>query len=75
MTTQIIVRSGFFRTLRMPLRRVRDWLHERRIAQLRERLIVAQEGERVEAWIALRMAINGRSRGQIDRMERRRGLV
>lgn len=61
--------------MRLLKQRIKDWMHERRIAQLRKRLIEAREGERAAAWVALRMAIICRSPDQVSRLERDRGLV
>jgi hypothetical protein len=58
--------------------RVQDWLRERRIKALVERAKLAfQHGHRDQArevWNQAVAEINARSPGQVERMERARGL-
>ncbi len=55
--------------------RIKDWMHERRIAQLHRQLLAVSPRIRPAVWAVLRDAILRRSQRQVARMERDRGLV
>ena len=56
--------------------RFRDWLRERRIARLGRQMREAQTTiEYTRRFVELRDAIGQRSAGQVQRMERARGLI
>ncbi len=55
--------------------RLRDWLLERRIARLGQQMRAAKNTrEYTRLFCELRDAINQRSAGQVERIERARGL-
>lgn len=57
------------------LARLRDYLHERRIARLQRQLLSVSPRIRPLIWSILRDAILKRSAAQVARMERDKGLV
>lgn len=58
------------------IRRLSDWLRERRIAHLRQQFATAYTiADRRRLWLRLRDEINDRSPDQVQRMERARGLA
>lgn len=54
------------------LARFKDWLHERRIRHLKEAML---QRPCVATWKAFREAVKARSAAQVERMERRKGLI
>lgn len=57
------------------LDRLRDYLHERRIARLQRQLLAVSPRVRPAIWAVMRAAILGRSAAQVERMEKDRGIV
>ena len=57
------------------IRRLTDWLRERRIESLRQQFAAAYDiRDRRRIWLLLRDEINSLSPEQVERMERARGL-
>lgn len=55
--------------------RISDWLRERRIARLQQRLAAAYDiADRRRLWIRLQDQIKSRSPDQVRRTERNRGI-